>query len=197
MSATLTHGVDATALDAVPTDLLIGGRWTPAEGGRTLAVEDPATGEFLAGVADASPGDGRAALDAADGARESWAGAPARERAELVRRGGGPHRRPLRAVAERRQPDPRLAPARRPMPAHHALELPARDGHAQGRAGPRCGLHRGAQAGRPDAAHRPRVRAAHARRGPASRRAERGHDLKARRRRVAPAARRPAAEALL
>jgi succinate-semialdehyde dehydrogenase / glutarate-semialdehyde dehydrogenase len=86
MSATLTHGVDATALDAVPTDLLIGGRWTPAEGGRTLAVEDPATGEFLADVADASPGDGRAALDAADGARESWAGAPARERAELLRR---------------------------------------------------------------------------------------------------------------
>jgi succinate-semialdehyde dehydrogenase/glutarate-semialdehyde dehydrogenase len=86
MSATLMHGVDATALDAVPTDLLIGGRWTPAEGGRTLAVEDPATGEFLAGVADASPGDGRAALDAADGARESWAAAPARERAELLRR---------------------------------------------------------------------------------------------------------------
>jgi hypothetical protein len=38
MSATLTHRFDATALNAVPTDLLIGGLWTSAEGGRTRAA---------------------------------------------------------------------------------------------------------------------------------------------------------------
>jgi succinate-semialdehyde dehydrogenase / glutarate-semialdehyde dehydrogenase len=86
MSATLLRRADATVLDAVPRGLLIGGRWTPAEGGRTLDVEDPATGEVLAAVADASPSDGCAALDAADDTRESWAGTPARERAELLRR---------------------------------------------------------------------------------------------------------------
>ena len=31
-------------LDAVPTQLLIGGSWRDATGGNTLAVEDPATG---------------------------------------------------------------------------------------------------------------------------------------------------------
>ena len=38
--------------------------WRPS-GGRTLAVEDPATGKALCEVADASPADGMAALDAA------------------------------------------------------------------------------------------------------------------------------------
>ena len=44
----------------------------------------PATGDVLAAVADASPSDGRAALDAADGARERWAATPARERARAA-----------------------------------------------------------------------------------------------------------------
>jgi succinate-semialdehyde dehydrogenase / glutarate-semialdehyde dehydrogenase len=83
---TITQDFQRTTLDAVPTDLLIGAGWTPAEGGRTLAVENPATGEVLAEVADASPADALAALDAADQAREQWAATPARERAEMLRR---------------------------------------------------------------------------------------------------------------
>ena len=74
------------ALGRVPTDLLIGDAWGPAEGGRTLPVEDPATGETVAEVADASPSDALAALDAADGAQEAWAATAPRERAEILRR---------------------------------------------------------------------------------------------------------------
>src|SRR3954453_4139784 len=83
---TITQDIRWTVLDTVPTDLLIGAEWRPAEGGRTLPVEDPATGETLAEVADASPEDGLAALGAAHDPREGWAGPPARERAEVLRR---------------------------------------------------------------------------------------------------------------
>ena len=40
-----------------PKQLLIGGEWRDAAGGETLAVEDPATGETLCEVADATPED--------------------------------------------------------------------------------------------------------------------------------------------
>ncbi|NAZ87508.1 aldehyde dehydrogenase family protein [Kineococcus sp. T90] len=71
---------------SVPTGLFTGGTWREASGGRTVAVEDPATGEVLTHVADASVADGRAALDAAVAARHGWARTPARERAEVLRR---------------------------------------------------------------------------------------------------------------
>ncbi|MGH3980772.1 MAG: NAD-dependent succinate-semialdehyde dehydrogenase [Pseudonocardiaceae bacterium] len=73
-------------IDAVPTDLLIGGSWRAAEGGRTLDVEDPSTGKTLCAVADASPADGVAALDAAAVAQDTWAQHPPRERGEILRR---------------------------------------------------------------------------------------------------------------
>ncbi|GAA4173790.1 NAD-dependent succinate-semialdehyde dehydrogenase [Gryllotalpicola koreensis] len=75
----------AAALTAVPRDLFIGGRWVAAEGGRTFPVLDPATGEVLAEVADASPADGLAALTAAAAAQEAWAQTPARVRSTLLR----------------------------------------------------------------------------------------------------------------
>ncbi|MDO5535126.1 MAG: NAD-dependent succinate-semialdehyde dehydrogenase, partial [Propionibacteriaceae bacterium] len=72
-------------LTELPTGLLIGGRWRP--GGRgTFAVDNPATGQPIAQVADADVADGRAALDAATDAARGWARTPARERAELLRR---------------------------------------------------------------------------------------------------------------
>jgi succinate-semialdehyde dehydrogenase/glutarate-semialdehyde dehydrogenase len=74
------------ALRRVPTDLLIGDAWTSAEHRRTLPVEDPSTGDTLTEVADASPSDALAALDAADGAQKSWAASAPRERAEILRR---------------------------------------------------------------------------------------------------------------
>lgn len=68
-----------------PTRLLIAGGWRT--GGRDpFAVTNPATGEVLAHVANASVADGRDALDAAVDAQRAWARTPARERAELLRR---------------------------------------------------------------------------------------------------------------
>src|SRR5690606_28315481 len=73
-------------LQRVPDGLFIGGEWRPAEGGRTLDVFDPATGERVKTIADATPADGMAALDAAVEAFPAWAATPARERAEILRR---------------------------------------------------------------------------------------------------------------
>ena len=52
----------------------------------TLPVQDPSTGEVLAEVADASPADAIAALDAAVEAAPAWAAHPPRERGEILRR---------------------------------------------------------------------------------------------------------------
>jgi succinate-semialdehyde dehydrogenase/glutarate-semialdehyde dehydrogenase len=77
---------EQAALDAVPTQLFIGGEWRDATGGATLAVEDPATGESLVEVADATPDDAVAALDACVAAQTEWAAHPPRERGEILRR---------------------------------------------------------------------------------------------------------------
>ncbi|QNE19361.1 NAD-dependent succinate-semialdehyde dehydrogenase [Kribbella qitaiheensis] len=73
-------------VEACPTDLFIGGKWRAAEGGKTLAVEDPSTGTTLCSVADASVADGLAALDAAVAAQAEWAATPPRDRGEILRR---------------------------------------------------------------------------------------------------------------
>jgi len=73
-------------LDAVGTDLYIGGRWRPSTSGSRIDVEDPATGQTIATVADGSVADGRAALDAAVAARAGWATTPPRDRGEILRR---------------------------------------------------------------------------------------------------------------
>ena len=55
-------------------------------GDKTLKVYDPANGEVVKEIANASPEDGKAALDAAVEAFPAWAATPARERAEILRR---------------------------------------------------------------------------------------------------------------
>ncbi len=77
---------EQAVLGAVPTGLLVGGTWRPATSGATLAVDDPATGKTLVEVANASPDDGRAALDAAVAAQPGFAALPPRERGEILRR---------------------------------------------------------------------------------------------------------------
>ena len=77
---------ERTALDAVPTGLFIGGQWREASSGARMDVEDPATGQVLASVADASVEDGDAALTAAVAAQASWAASAPRERGEILRR---------------------------------------------------------------------------------------------------------------
>jgi succinate-semialdehyde dehydrogenase/glutarate-semialdehyde dehydrogenase len=71
--------------DAVPTELFINGRWRPASDGKIFDIEDPSTGKVLRTVADATPEDGMAALDAAVTAQTGWAQYPPRERGEILR----------------------------------------------------------------------------------------------------------------
>ncbi len=73
-------------VDAVPTGLWIGGWWRDASGGGTVKVEDPATGEPFAEIADATGEDAKAALDAACAVADDWAATPPRERSEILRR---------------------------------------------------------------------------------------------------------------
>ncbi|RZU24091.1 NAD-dependent succinate-semialdehyde dehydrogenase [Streptomyces sp. BK239] len=75
-----------TVVRDVPKQLFIGGDWQDAESGRTLSVDNPATGEELCQVADASPADGRRAADAAVAAQAAWAATPPRVRSEILRR---------------------------------------------------------------------------------------------------------------
>ncbi len=70
----------------VPTDLLIGGGWQPSGDGNRFDVMDPATGQALASVADASVADGLAAVGAAHDALPGWAATAPRARGEVLRR---------------------------------------------------------------------------------------------------------------
>jgi succinate-semialdehyde dehydrogenase/glutarate-semialdehyde dehydrogenase len=70
----------------VPTDLWIGGKWRKASDGGRFDVIDPATERKIASVASATVDDAKAALDAAEGAFEGWAGRKPRERAEILRK---------------------------------------------------------------------------------------------------------------
>jgi len=79
-------GREAAVLSKVPSGLFVGGRWRPASGGATFQVDDPATQEVIAEVADGSVEDGRAALDAAVAAQDSWAATAPRDRGEILRR---------------------------------------------------------------------------------------------------------------
>lgn len=71
-------------LESVPTQLWIGAG-ADATGGATFPVYNPADGQVLTHVADASPEDAMRALDAAVAAQADWAATPARERGEILR----------------------------------------------------------------------------------------------------------------
>ncbi|MFC7959143.1 NAD-dependent succinate-semialdehyde dehydrogenase [Rhodococcoides kroppenstedtii] len=75
-----------TALPDVPSTMLIGGTWSPAADGRTFAVENPATGEELAVIADGGQADAARAIEAAAAAQEQWARTAPRARSEILRR---------------------------------------------------------------------------------------------------------------
>jgi succinate-semialdehyde dehydrogenase/glutarate-semialdehyde dehydrogenase len=77
---------EAKVVEAVAKRLFVGGRWVEATGGATFDVLDPSTGEKLCAVADASPADGRAALEAAVAAQPAFAAISPRERADMLQR---------------------------------------------------------------------------------------------------------------
>ena len=69
---------------AIPTDLLIGEAWVPAASGKRIDILNPATETVLTSVADASPAEGIAAVDAAAAAAADWAATPPRKRADIL-----------------------------------------------------------------------------------------------------------------
>jgi succinate-semialdehyde dehydrogenase / glutarate-semialdehyde dehydrogenase len=86
MTGTAVAEREQSVLEWVPKELFIGGSWRAAGTGETFAVEDPATGEPIAQVADAEVEDGLAALGAAADAQAEWAAYAPRERGEILRR---------------------------------------------------------------------------------------------------------------
>lgn len=68
--------------DAVPT--LVGGEWR--KGQQTFAVDNPATGETIARVADLGADDARDAVAAAYAAGPAWRTTPVKQRSALLRR---------------------------------------------------------------------------------------------------------------
>ncbi|MGY1899143.1 NAD-dependent succinate-semialdehyde dehydrogenase [Nocardia gipuzkoensis] len=78
-------GSERELLESVPKQLWIAGRPVDATGGGTFPVHNPATGEVLTHVADATPQDAVRALDAAVAAQDEWAATAARERGEILR----------------------------------------------------------------------------------------------------------------
>ena len=71
------------------TQLFIDGQWTDAEGGRSLAVFNPATGKEIGRVAHASTGDLDKALAAAQKGFEIWRDMTAAERSKVMRKAAG------------------------------------------------------------------------------------------------------------
>ena len=76
---------ESALLEKVPRGLFIGGEWVEGSSG-TFPVVDPATGDTLIEIADASPEDGIRALDAAVAAQEDWAATAPRRRSDILRR---------------------------------------------------------------------------------------------------------------
>ena len=77
---------ERTAVDAVPTQLFIGGEWRDAIGRQDARRRGPLDRRDATAVADATPEDAKAALDACCAVQEEWAAHPPRERAEILRR---------------------------------------------------------------------------------------------------------------
>jgi succinate-semialdehyde dehydrogenase/glutarate-semialdehyde dehydrogenase len=84
--ASMTSQDEKRVIDAAPKQLYIGGDWRDSSSGKTLGIEDPATGETLCEIADGTPEDAVAALDAACAAQDDWAATAPRDRGEILRK---------------------------------------------------------------------------------------------------------------
>jgi succinate-semialdehyde dehydrogenase / glutarate-semialdehyde dehydrogenase len=75
---------EQTVVDRVEKRLYIAGEWRDASDGGTLEVIDPSTEEPLCEVADGTPEDAAAALDAAVDRRAEWAASAPNDRAGIL-----------------------------------------------------------------------------------------------------------------
>jgi succinate-semialdehyde dehydrogenase / glutarate-semialdehyde dehydrogenase len=81
-----TAAHEQQVVESVPKQLFIGGKWRDAAGGETFPVQDPSTEQEIARVADGTPEDALAALEAADSAQPDWRTHPPRQRGEILYR---------------------------------------------------------------------------------------------------------------
>jgi len=72
--------------DLLRTTLYVDGRWTAADDGTTRVVDDPATGETIAEIANGGTAETRRAIEAADAALPAWRDTPVPERSRVLRR---------------------------------------------------------------------------------------------------------------
>jgi succinate-semialdehyde dehydrogenase/glutarate-semialdehyde dehydrogenase len=84
--ASTTSAYDAVVLQGEPVGLWLGGQYVPSRSGEIFAVEDPATHNLVAEVADADAADAAIAMDLACSAAEPWAARTPRARSEVLRR---------------------------------------------------------------------------------------------------------------
>jgi len=75
---------EVKVVESVEKRLFIGGEWVDAADGGTFEVIDPATGGALCAVADATPADGKAALESAVAAQSAFAATSPRNRADML-----------------------------------------------------------------------------------------------------------------
>jgi succinate-semialdehyde dehydrogenase/glutarate-semialdehyde dehydrogenase len=76
--------LDDSAL--LKTDSYVDGKWIAAPGGKTFPINNPATGELIAEVADHGAQTVKAAISAAEVAQKEWAKRTAKDRAMLMRK---------------------------------------------------------------------------------------------------------------
>jgi succinate-semialdehyde dehydrogenase/glutarate-semialdehyde dehydrogenase len=75
----------AAVIAKTPTQALLAGVWSTTSG-EPINVTDPANGEVLTTIGNATSADLLAVLDTASAAQRAWAKRPSRERAEILRR---------------------------------------------------------------------------------------------------------------
>jgi succinate-semialdehyde dehydrogenase/glutarate-semialdehyde dehydrogenase len=86
MSTALKNEQEQKVVEGVRKQLYIGGEWRDGAEGAIVEVEDPATGETIAEVADGTGEDAVSALAAAHEKQAEWRQTPPRERGEILRR---------------------------------------------------------------------------------------------------------------
>src|SRR3954471_24652516 len=77
---------EQAVVEAVPKQLYIGGKWKDGSADGPVEVEDPATEEKIAEVANAPADEASASLAACAGAQADWQHTAPRERGEVLRR---------------------------------------------------------------------------------------------------------------
>ena len=98
----------------MPTRMMIAGEWRDSSSGKTKEIRNPATGEVVDTVVEATESDIGSAIDAAEEAFKAWAAMPPPRRAEIVNRGA-------RLIKEREKDLARLLTLEQGKPLREAM----------------------------------------------------------------------------